>query len=412
MENMNKRKEILINRNDNIFPDHTLWIKEQLSKKKFIYTRGREVLIKAPGRNLKKIVNIPPQNDPNYKSSWISVYNLCLDYLEGTINAACIENKFIQRMGNSWTLNGHIISWPKFNSKNADYAKELEKILDEYTYVKNKYIQKHKPKENISVKRTKVPLIPANEIISKPEISPKKNHIIQKKSHIEKTLNVQEQTLKKYKIQKISDGDKINHADIEKLRSMNTDLVFLTCQDILNTKEEDLFIRNNIICSDHRLKTGIFIYSKMTNEHEAATELKRLVKMIKTAGDNFSHIIIYSVNNEYVKSIKNSDIKLLEFINIYNTVISTLKKAGFIAMISMNLETRIVIDDINRRYNMNHKHDIIYMILVRDVEMVDSNDSIIVIDPWNDFDTVHIKNKGLLETIKNNIKINDLAEKA
>lgn len=427
-------KQNLVNRISNIYPDHTMWIKEQFGKKKFMYTSGRIVFIDVPGRNLKRQIEIPSKEDPSYKNAWINVYNHCLDYLEGSINVACLENKFIQRMGNSWTLNGHTIFWPKYNPKTADYARGLEKILDEYMYVKKKYIELHsKRSKGLVVRKTEVKLDtprPTRENrasrreknyiknldikyqnlstsekdkpLKTDEISVNKEDKFLKVNDIssnkEKHVKLEEVIDNKVKIHKISDGDILNGKDIRKLKD-TSDMVLITCMNVLNPKEEDIFLENSSKCSEANLSTGAFIYGVSTDEKEAVQELKRLFNMLNNMRSEFDDFIVYSVNNEYIIKNRDSDIKLLNFINMYNSIMQLFKKMGYTPFLSMNLSSKKIIDDINRRYNMQNENDIIYVAVVRDLEQVSRDTSVIVVDPWNDFDLVNVKNKEILDKI-------------
>lgn len=446
-----KRDALLLNRNNDISPDHTAWIKEQFSKRRFISAQGREVWIKAPGRNLSRIVNIPNRNSENYKKAWVDVYNLCLDYLEGMVNTACLENKFIQRMGNVWMLNGHVVIWPKFNRANADYARGLERILEEYTYVKSKYIKSLNKNEGLRIKKSSVPLTPrkttttyaaANSTQEKPipKVIPKqkaeiirpltpnidqkeipvpvtnsKNHTITKQisrqSNIEtksvaqpvKTYKEKTTQIKPLKIQKISDGDTLNSRDFSKLREEGTDILILTCMNVLNTKEEDIFLKNARNSLKEGMKTGAFIYGHAKDEHEGASELKILLKILSKFSKDFSGLIFYSVDNEYIRKIKKDEEKLQDYINVYNAIITTLKRAGYIAVISMNLESGKIISKIIKKYNMEFEHNAIYMVVVRDVEDLDKKIPRIVVDPWNDFDIVELTNQDLENMIRKKI---------
>ncbi len=455
-----KHEALLLNRNSDISPDHTAWIKEQFSKRRFISARGREVWIKAPGRNLSRIVNIPSRDSANYKKAWVDVYNLCLDYLEGMVNSACLENKFIQRMGNVWMLNGHVVIWPKFNRANADYARGLERILEEYIYVKTKYIESLNKSEGLRIKKSSVsltprevpkvsnvkPLMPKQQItrpVVKKEIEVPKRAI----SNVEKInatqrLTTEEKTVapqvlpkkiaqpkpvepkpekpkriikkvpsvkenitnsKSLKIHKISDGDTLNSRDYSKLREDNTDILILTCMNVLNTKEEDIFLKNARNSLKEGMKTGAFIYGHAKDEHEGASELKILLKILSKFSRDFSGLIFYSIDNEYVRQIREDEEKILDYINVYNAVITTLKRAGYTTLISMNLESGKIISKIMKQYSMESEHTIIYMVVVRDVEELGNSTPRIVVDPWNDFDTVELNNKDLENLLRNKI---------
>lgn len=412
----------VFNRINKIFPDHFIWINSQLKSRKYMATRGREVLIKTPGSTSVNMVNIPGKSEPSYFDAWAKVYNYALDYLEGALNRACLENRFIRRAGNNWTLNGHVIVWPKFSPLDASYAKGLDAILDEYNLVKAKYIKSvQKEDTGISVKKSSVSLKPANEVtLSNNEVTlPNKNtyasatvkpvdstpkiKLVQKPTPIVKEDNLKKNENASLVIQKVSDGDLLNNRDISKLRDDNTDIVVLTCQDALAPKEEDIFLSNMGTCQNEGFKTGAFIYGKATDEHTGAIELKRILKMLYNCGNNFSGLVIYSISNDYVLKNKNSDIKLLDFINMYNSVASTLKQSGYDVMISMNLKSGKIIEDINRRYNMQNEHEAIYMVVVRDVSEVNENASSIVVDPGNDYDVVTINNEGLCSSLKEKV---------
>jgi len=462
-----RRETLLLNRNKSISPDHTAWIKEQFSKGSIISAHGREVWVKAPGRNLSRIVNIPNRDSINYKAAWVNVYNLCLDYLEGMINSACIENRFIQRMGNVWTLNGHVVIWPRFSSSNADYARGLEKILEEYIYVKGKYIQSMNKNSGIQVKKSSVavtartfdrpistvkmmerPISPV-KMMERPKVStppsepvrprvPQENAYadsvpVQVKTPVENvkpvevsrtlepkvtpkpTVQVMEeekittevkpvvnntQASKGLVIQKISDGDTLNNRDYNKLKENKPDIILLTCKNILNTKEEDIFLTNARNCLKAGLKTGAFIYGHAVDEHDGASELKVLLKILSKFSKDFSGLIIYSVDEEYIKDNQDDEKKILDYINVYNAIITTLKRSGYMAIISMGLESSKIIEDVMNRNNMGREHVITYMVVVRDVDELRDGMPRIIVDPWNDYDTVILNNAELENSLR------------
>ena len=402
------------NRITNLYPDHFIWINSQIKANKYLATRGREVLIKKSGSSSVNIVIIPPKGDPDYFGAWIRVYNYALDYLEGVINYACRENQFIKNYNNNWLLNGKVVVWPRFSEEDAEYAKGLDRIFNEYVSVKMNYINSFKKKEEgLSVRKRSVDLKNASEIdIPSDKID---YDSIREKSFRKPRVNSldnsklvfvkNEPTLvkKDMVIQKVSDGDKLGTMDISKLRSSKTDMVVLTCMDALVPKEEDIFLENAYKCQNEGFITGAFIYGKAMNEHTAAIEIKRILKMLSKCMDNFSGLVIYSIDNNYILKNKDSDIKILDFINMINSIGNTLKQYGYKVMISMNLESGKIINDINRRYNMQNEHDVIYMAFVRDVSEIGDSTSSIVVDPGNDYDIVSIKNGELLKTIKNSV---------
>lgn len=425
-----KNDAALMNRINDISSDHTLWIKEQIGKGTFVTVHGREVWIKVPGRNLSRIVDVPESGSVLYRKAWIDVYNYCLDFLEGSINAACLENKFIQRMGNVWTLNGNVIRWPKFDEMSSDYARGLESILKEYVYVKQKYLSSMKKDDGISVKKMSINIKNSNDV----KISPSKEVKLKvvpklqydkakkienltldeeplknrkpvlskapvKKTRVEPTIKPRVQLDDSLIIQKVSDGDLIGDRDIQNFKNTKTDIVVLTCMNVLNPKDEDLFIKNARKCHKEGIVTGAFIYGKATDEHEGASELKIMLKILSKFEEDFSGLVYYSINNDFVRKNRKNEDKLLEFISMFNAVVGTLKQSGYIAMLSMNLESGKVLSEICQRNNVQIEHDISYMVVVRDAYEVSEVSSKIVVDPWNDYDIVSIKNTKIRNSI-------------
>ena len=104
----------LINQIRDVTRDHIDWIKSQLLKpNNFMAAKGREVWIDVPNSKLKNIVTIPSKNEPNYREAWVRVYNLAVDYLEGSLSYAFMSGK----------LDYKKFNWPDFDPSNADYAR-------------------------------------------------------------------------------------------------------------------------------------------------------------------------------------------------------------------------------------------------------------------------------------------------
>ncbi len=406
---MNQGNGEAFNRIKTLFPEHLSWIKLQLKSGRFMKMQGRDILVKAPAPSTGiNIINFPNRGEVGFISALIKVYNCALDYLEGSLNAACLENKFIRFVNNVWVLNGKPIVWPKFDFKTAEYAKGLESILNEYYLLKSDFLKDRKKPAEISVKKSSVMLNPADKVnVSNADFN---KQDMGKAINEEMTSNVMEES--QLLIQKISDGDIIDSRDIESLNKQEADIVIITCQDVNNTKEEDVFARNADKCQNEGFNVGAFIYGRATDEHMGAIELKRMLKMFDKLSSNFARFVIYSINNEYVKKNKNSDIKLLDFITMYNSVANALKQAGYNVMISMDIESGKILEDINRRFNMQNENEVIYMAVVRDIDLVDDKASVIVVDPGNDYDVVNIKNKEILRQINENISAKSLAKVA
>ena len=392
MLNDDKKGASLLLKYNNLSQEHTIWISQEIKKKKFMMTRGREVLIDIPGSYLKHIVNIPSKNEAGYIDAWIEVYNLALDYLEGSLKLACEENKYIKQVGSAWILNGHNVAWPRENPENVEYAKGLERILDEYNYVKEKSKEHFSESKGIVFNKTSVKLIPANEVVMK--------SFRIKETETDQSSEITDNESKpNLIINKISDGDILNNMDISDLREKNTDIVVLTCQNIELPKEEDIFLTNIGKCRYEGFNTGAFIYGHSEEQRTGDMELKRILRLLEKCGSNFSNLIIYSVNNDYIAKNKDSDIKLLDFINFYNVIAKELTNHGYIPLICMNIFSKKIIDDLNHRYSINNECEVIYMDVVRDLQNIGSDVSTIIVDPINDYDIVNICSKNVLQNI-------------
>ena len=416
-------KKDLSNRINNILPEHIFWIKTQMMKKNgFIKTRGREVLIDDSYKNSVHIVNIPSKDQIGYLASWIDVYNYALDYLEGAINKACEENKFIKMENGVYKLNDRPIRWPLFKACDASYAKGLEKILNEYNDAKRKL----KESDNVFVKKSSVVLKTSDDIsisddsidyaikkINEDKKEKKVSNFENLKRRIRSVIHNNENEIDinktdKFIIQKLSDGDIIDSRDINNLKNNKTDIAFITCQDIDIPKEENVFLSNMELCQREGLNTGAFIYGNSADQHSAAIELRRINKLLLKCNIS-SKLVIYNINNDYVIKNKNSELKVLEYINIYNSILLSLRKKGYYVMLSMNVESSKVINDINKRYNIQNDYEVVYMTVVRDLENIDSNSSVIIVDPANNYDEVEIKNKKILNELKNIISVKEKA---
>lgn len=409
--------DVLPNRINTLFPEHLDWIKLQLKHGKFMKMQGRDILVKAPAPSTgTNIINFPNKGEVGFINALIKVYNCALDYLEGSLNSACLENRFIRFIDNKWVLNGSPIVWPKFDLKNAEYAKGLESILSEYYLTKNQYSSSYnKNQDLLSVKKSSVMLNPAYTVNVPRDIKEKEN-ADSKSADIAVAMKEERNDSfdedNKLSIQKISDGDVLDARDIESFKKQKADMIVITCQDVNSSKEEDIFVRNAIKCQSENFNVGAFIYGKASDEHMGAIELKRMLKLFDKFGDNFSKLVIYSIDNDYVKKNRNSDIKLLDFINMYNSIVNALKQAGYNVMISMDLTSGKIIADLNNRFNMQNECEIIYMAVVRDADEVNANASSIIVDPGNDYDVVNIRNREILKQISDNINEKSLAKVA
>lgn len=395
----------LINQIHEVTRDHIDWIKSQLLKPdNFMVAKGREVWIDVPNSKLKNIVAIPSKAEANYREAWAKVYNLAVDYLEGSLSYAYMRG----------VLDYRTINWPDFDETNADYARGLEIILDEF---KRKELERQREIEArplISVTKSTVTLEPI-------EIKEKVADTLEEEAMPDNTLEFKplEDSEKlgsvsdlpanptlEFVCQKVLDGDKLTKKDVRAFCDSAVNLVILPCQNVDNIKEEKLFFENMHICGEENVNVGAMIYGKATDESEASFELKKIFKLLDQCADNFTKLVIYEVNDDFVIKNKDKEMKLLSFINAYTMVAEGLSREGYTAILSMNLTSKKILEDIYNRYNLESNYEIIYMVLVRELEELSKEDSMILMDPQYDYDVVTLKNprfnngevvKGLLE---------------
>ena len=419
----------LINQIRVVTRDHIDWIKTQLIKSgNFMVARGREVWIDVPNSKLKNLVTIPSKNEPNYRDAWARVYNLAVDYLEGCLSYACMRGE----------LDYRTINWPEFNPENADYARQLESIWDNYKLEVARKLQEEEQKKKLTVTKSSVMLEPVNtsniekvyneevrEIeplkVEEPVISaepPKHvsaedsamNFVSSEPVNLESddnVINFQESSsvnlesteeivtpefTEEFVAQKILDGDKLTTKDVRDLIDQGANLVILPCQDVDNIKEEKLFFENMNVCNDENVDTGVMIYGKATDEKDATYELKKLFKLLDQCGNSFTRCVVYEVNDKFVQKNKDSEMKLLSFINAYTMIAEGLAKEGMLPIISMNLTSRKILEDIYKRYNLDSKYEIVYMVLVRELDELSKEDSTILMDPQYDYDVMTLRN--------------------
>ena len=374
----------LINQIQMVTRDHIDWIKSQLLKpNNFMVAKGREVWIDVPNSKLKNIVTIPSKSEANYKEAWARVYNLAVDYLEGSLSYACMSGKLDYRR----------INWPDFNPNDAEYARGLERVLDEF-----KLMEANKAKEESKLRVIKSSVVLSPVDVSETLENPIKEDLPEEdldKEHLEEPETLEEIPLEKeenyFEFKKLLDGDKLTKRDFRDLNGGDVNLVVIPCQDVDNIKEEKLFFENMRVCADEGVKTGAMIYGHATEEKEAAYELKKMFKLLDQCGEGFTKCVIYEVNDKFVLKNKDSEMKLLSFINAYTLILEGLAKENFIPILSMSLSSKKVLKDIFERYNLDSKFEILYRVLVRELDELDKGDSTILLDPQYDYDVVTLR---------------------
>lgn len=374
--------------------DHINWIKLQLEKNKFMHAKGRLVYIGRDVNSIIKYVKIPDKTDQYYRKSWADVYNMAIEYLENKLKEA----------GNR---DNYDIILPKFIPETAQYARTLEMMIEEY----QKYQIKEETKANIKVTERTIPLNSVSEMKLK-EIYQKQNQTANKET--EKEQNVDSNTnednkINNYIMKKISDGELLDEIDFNNLKE-ETNFIMLPCRNVDKIKEEKLYLDNAQKCEDEGIKIGTFLYGHSSDETEASLELKRIIKLLENQSSNFTGFVMYEINDNYVLKNKNSEMKLLSFINAYTIIAEGLANANYTPMLSMNLESRQILKDIYSRYNLKSKYEICYMVLARETDKIEKGLSTILVDPQYDYDMITIcdtpfKNNELLYNINEKTKL-------
>ena len=385
--------------------DHIEWIKSQLIKKNnFMYAKGRMVYVRFSNDSESRFIRIPDKSNPNYRKAWADVYNLAIEYLENSL----------KEYGNR---DNYDIILPPFDYTNAQYARTLEMMLEEFKKYKAALNEK---KDEIKVSTRTISLEPVDKIkigniyaeeLEKRPLKITKENVFTKTSQerVNTPLgNINEKNISKEKndnfiIQKASDGELLDDIDFSNLKEKEG-FVIVPCRDINKTKEERLFLDNMQKCEDEEIKTGAFLYGHANDEGEAAIELKRISKLLNFQSPNFTGLVIYEINDDYVLKNKSKEMKLLSFVNAYTIITDGLAKLGYIPMISMNIESKKILEDIYHRYNLESKCEICYIVLAREIGQVDQTKSTILVDPQYDYDLVTIcdtpfKNNEILKNI-------------
>ena len=94
---------------------------------------------------------------------------------------------------------------------------------------------------------------------------------------------------------------------------------------------------------------------------------------------------------KFVLKNRDSEMKLLSFINAYTLILEGLAKEGFIPILSMSLSSKNILKDIFERYNLDSKFEILYRVLVRELDELNKGDSTILLDPQYDYDVVTLR---------------------
>lgn len=396
MQNVNAKKSV--NRIEIVLPDHIDWIKSQLLKKNnFMMSNGRDVLIAVANSDAKNIVNIPARDDKNYRKAWADVYNYSIEYLEGTLDAICREGKIVSRVSDSKIIiEGNFVQIPPFQVESANYARLLESIIDKYKELKAIAIEK--AKREIS------------------EISAEKYTVSTDKVDVEEDYKNLKEIMRKEALEKgnviltdafvcpkVSDNEILSDADFSKFKEEKIPFVMFPL-DVNVKSSRDVFLENVEKCIEENMMYGIFAYGKATGPSSGEAELKRFIKFVGNSSDNFSKFVMYAINDDFVKENAEDEEAMVNYIRTYNAIADGLTNLGYQVMFSKELEASKKIDVYNDKYGIE-KYETSLFLVVRDLEYAPKDVSVIVSDPWKDYDQAEIKSSkyGNNEKLKKQI---------
>ena len=88
---------------------------------------------------------------------------------------------------------------------------------------------------------------------------------------------------------------------------------------------------------------------------------------------------------------------------MYSKISTELDNFGYEAIISMNIDSKEIIDEVIKKFDLVSEVPILYTVMPKEKDKVSSDESIIVVDPRNEHDEVVIKDEKLIKDIDNQI---------
>ena len=203
-------------------------------------------------------------------------------------------------------------------------------------------------------------------------------------------------------VKKVTDDYTLDETDFSKFKEENVDLLLVPCQD-WKRKSDRLFMQNVESCKREGFPVGTFVYGKSIDSDMAFDEVKKIYELLDRVHDSITNLIVYAVNDDYIRENASEETKIIKFIEMYSKISTELDNFGYEAIISMNIDSKEIIDEVIKKFDLVSEVPILYTVMPKEKDKVSSDESIIVVDPRNEHDEVVIKDEKLIKDIDNQI---------
>ncbi len=368
------------------------WVQRHLKQKNNLIrcnSQDRRVIINF--LNGEKVVEIPSKqnNEKNWTAAWVRVYTLCLEALEEKVRYLYINDPLVTCVSSSKIKVGDKVLTLGDNRNDITYINALETIVNTYEIAKEA-----ENEENKQTKEREIKIVHSTVQIDKPSLHVKGND--EEERVKTERLPLKEKKEKKKSIntsyfvgQKVSDDDVLTKDDCDYFKENKVPYVLVTCTSF--GKGESVFIKNADLCQKENIPIGAFISGKAVTQDEGIHETKKIIKLLKNYKITFP--VVYELNNDEIKY--NADDKE-KVINIFDTslqILDVIKSEGYTPILCLDNDVYQMIKDVREEMKNDDvvRHPHIIRILPREKDMVDKNESIILMDPIYDYDIVVIK---------------------
>ena len=383
-------------------PEIVRWLSSKLKPKScdYIVSQNREVYIKKPNSNAWHVVEIPQiskdsdnlQRDSElFQHAWLKVFMYAKNYLETEVKILCLDRNYVLTstmpevltFGNQIQVGYEIFNIPK-EEDIINYMETLDKIVSSYKNL----TAKAKKTEGVNVHQSSVTIGREEPVLSQPQVK--------------EEPKTQESASLDLVIRKVTDDYALDDIDFSKFREDNVDLLFIPCQD-WKRKSDRLFVQNVERCKREGFSVGTFVYGKAIDDDMIVNEVKKVYELLDRVKDSITNLVIYAVDDNYIKDNADDETKMIKFIEMYLKFPKELNNFGYETIISMDINSKKIIDDVVQKFDLVSDIPVIYTVMPKEKENVSSDESVIVIDPREEHDDVVIKNENLIRDIDNQI---------
>lgn len=355
----------------------------------YIVSQGRAVYIKRANANTWYVVEIPQVNKESEKSiidfqeAWLNVFKYAKNYLEDEIKIISRDSDFDLKQVND--ILGEV------RSDTISYLQSLENIIAVYKASKAKKASH----AGVEVQKSSVMIGREEPVITAEERRELANDTSKYKE--KDSLDSKRPVVKK-----VTDDYTLDETDFSKFKEENVDLLLVPCQD-WKRKSDRLFMQNVESCKREGFPVGTFVYGKSIDSDMAFDEVKKIYELLDRVHDSITNLIVYAVNDDYIRENASEETKIIKFIEMYSKISTELDNFGYEAIISMNIDSKEIIDEVIKKFDLVSEVPILYTVMPKEKDKVSSDESIIVVDPRNEHDEVVIKDEKLIKDIDNQI---------